>query len=162
MRNDILTFILRVLEWVSRTFPRPPGRHSASFFEGGPAPAPASTAGPACQQPSLASGPLSPRVTGYGVLDGDAVRMIRPYVIAAERRREQAQQRMRRRALALAEMGIDYPEPLRGAPLDLPNVPANAEQGDEEFKVAMRRGVAALLAFDGVDCPEPRGASLAS
>jgi hypothetical protein len=165
VRNHILTGILQALEWVSRTFPRPPGRHTAAFFEGGPAPALAATAGPARQSPPSASDPLPSRVTEqYEVLDGDAVRIVRPYVIAAQQRRERAEQRERRRAAMLATMGIDYPEPLRGAPLDLLNAPVNAQRsGDEEFKAATRRGVAALLARDDIDRLEPlRGASLAS
>ncbi len=63
------------------------------------------------------SDPLPPHVAErYVPLDGDAVRMVRPYVDAVERQAEQRLQAERRLALQLAELGIDYPEPLRGAP----------------------------------------------
>ena len=42
------------------------------------------------------------------VIDGDALPMVRPYVVAHERKRELRIQRERRTALALATVGIDY------------------------------------------------------
>ncbi|WP_409471923.1 hypothetical protein [Streptomyces sp. HC307] len=45
-------------------------------------------------------------------LDGHAVALVRPYVLAHERRVEQWGQRERRTALTLGAMGIDYEFPL--------------------------------------------------
>ncbi|WP_346776720.1 hypothetical protein [Streptomyces sp. HNM0574] len=52
-------------------------------------------------------------------LDGDAAALVRPYLVAHE-------QRMRRRALALATLGQDMPEPLR-----LYEMPEWAAYGEE-------------------------------
>jgi hypothetical protein len=54
------------------------------------------------------TGPVgrAPRITG-GVLRAEDVALVRPYVVAFERRREAQRQRDRRRALWLALHGID-------------------------------------------------------
>lgn len=86
----MLDLIVRALAWVlSLCLPSPHGRHRA-------VPAPAVT--PAA--PSIPSPPC--RFTER--LDGEASRLIRPYVLTPEERRRQ---RERRRAACLATVGID-------------------------------------------------------
>ena len=57
--------------------------------------------------------PLPRRARFAQPIDGDAVPLVRPYLVAHERRVEAYRQRERRRALVLATMGIDYPVVVR-------------------------------------------------
>lgn len=51
--------------------------------------------------------PRAPRPTD--VIEADGLPLVRPYVVAGERQREQERQRDRHTAAALATFGIDYP-----------------------------------------------------
>jgi len=82
------TLLRRILEILFR----PTGRHRATG-----------------QTPVPQERPPLPRRARCEVFDGNAVALVRPYLIAHEQRREAHRQRERRRALVLAMMGIDYP-----------------------------------------------------
>ena len=109
-----------LVRWILELLFRPKGRHRATA----PAPEPL---------PVLQERPPLPWHAKFEIFDGDASPIVRPYLIAAEQRRETQQltrqqtsrranllvrtgsytpeehrQRERRRALVLATMGIDY------------------------------------------------------
>lgn len=142
MKKAIVRVFLGVLLWVSVTFPRPPGAHSAAYWEGGPAPVRRSDAvAPAPELPPAAL--PAPQSDDEDLLDPTPI-LVRPYVLLAEQERaarqaeeddvRQVQQARidsqleaeralraerlatrRRLALLKATGGYDYPEPLRGA-----------------------------------------------
>jgi hypothetical protein len=83
-----------LIRWLLGVILKPTGRHRAVSPEA-----------PTRPCPSL---PPLPRWYAQMPIDGHAVPIVRPYVIAYERRVEVYRQRERRRALVLATMGIDY------------------------------------------------------
>jgi hypothetical protein len=84
--------VATLLRWILEFVFRPTGRHRATGLV---------TVPPAC--------PPLPGCARFEMFDGDAVALVRPYLIAHEQRKEAHRQRERRRALVLATMGIDYP-----------------------------------------------------
>ena len=92
---------------------RRPGRHSAAYLtSSAPAhPAPTQTAK---RRPRPVPEHVRERLRP---LDGEAVALVRPYLIAHEREVEHRLRRERRTAAALATLGIDYdPHLAVGAP----------------------------------------------
>jgi hypothetical protein len=85
--DDVLHRIARILEPLLRLMWPPPGRHRARTAVAVPPP-----------RPTRAPDP---------VLRGEDSPLVRPYLVAHERREEARRQRVRRRALWLAVHGID-------------------------------------------------------
>jgi hypothetical protein len=64
-------------------------------------------------EPAPVARPVPPvrpaRAERFAPLDGGAVALVRPYLVAWEREQERRRQRDRRRAAVLASLGQDYP-----------------------------------------------------
>ncbi|MGW0559610.1 hypothetical protein ACWDZ4_02980 [Streptomyces sp. NPDC003016] len=107
--------IARALSWVlSLLAPRRPGRHSAAFFAEPPEP----TVEPAPVSPWSRPWPTpTPEHIRslYAPLRGEDVALTRPYVLA-KTTVELGVIHERRRAAALATLGVDYPYTYPGAP----------------------------------------------
>ncbi|MEV8308497.1 hypothetical protein AB0P36_14330 [Streptomyces flavidovirens] len=103
--------IARALSWVlSVLAPRRPGRHSAAFLADQPEPAPVDP----WSKPWPTPIPEHIRAL-YTPLRGEDVALTRPYVLA-ETTMELGVIGERRRAAALATLGVDYPYTYEGAP----------------------------------------------
>ncbi|MET7604108.1 hypothetical protein ABZU45_24900 [Streptomyces avermitilis] len=87
---DMPHCIARIFEPLLRLLLPAPGRHRSA--EGTPA-------APTVDVPTA----LLPRVP----VGGEDIGLVRPYLVAGERRQEERRQRVRRRALVLATYGID-------------------------------------------------------
>lgn len=105
--------IARALSWVLSLFsPHRPGRHSVEFLA-------ARTPEPADRDPWAEPWPTPTpdHVRAlYTPLRGEDVALARPYVLAETTVQLRALTRERRRAAALAAMGMDYPYTYEGAP----------------------------------------------
>ncbi|MFL4905003.1 hypothetical protein ACJ6WF_17880 [Streptomyces sp. MMS24-I2-30] len=106
--------------------PRRPGRHSARYLSAVPPPTP-----PPVPETTPRPGGRSPRAYAWSTpipdhvrarhapLRGEEVRLVRPYVLAAPTAPLPAVTWERRRAAALAALGVDYPYTYDGAPFPL-------------------------------------------
>ncbi|MFB7499146.1 hypothetical protein ACFC09_31420 [Streptomyces sp. NPDC056161] len=113
--------------------PRRPGRHSARYLSAvppptpppvpeAPPPVPEATPRPAGRSPRVYawSTPIPDHVRArHAPLRGEEVRLVRPYVLAAPTAPPPAVTWERRRAAALAALGVDYPYTYDGAPFPL-------------------------------------------
>ncbi len=103
--------IARALSWaLSVLAPRRPGRHSAEFLAAQSEPAPVNP----WSKPWPTPTPEHIRAL-YAPMRGEDVALTRPYVLA-ETTMELGVIRERRRAAALATLGVDYPYTYPGAP----------------------------------------------
>jgi hypothetical protein len=84
--------VTRLVRWILEILLAPTGRHRATV----------PTAPVSAVRPPL------PYRARFETFDGGSVAIVRPYLVAHEKRREAYRQRERRRALVLATMGIDY------------------------------------------------------
>ena len=83
-----------LLCWILETFFRPTGRHRAIV--------------PVTTSPKRTEHPYLPRCERHVTFDGDAVALVRPYLVAHEKQcAEDQQQHERLRVLVRAAMGID-------------------------------------------------------